>query len=206
MTSASAELSLEKASPMRILLATGALVATLDLIFVFVFWRGVARRRRASCNRSRPASSAPTLIGWTAQRLARCRAALLHRHRMVLAYYLVSRHWRALVAYPYRFGLLYGVWLYVCMTYIVVPLSVAPPLRGEGRAGAGSSSVCSCICCWSVYPVRSQARRALRARYTFPSSGLTDLSFRPQPCILTHGIASHCQHVLSCLVNASSGA
>ncbi|GAB3386755.1 hypothetical protein [Lysobacter fragariae] len=45
---------------------------------------------------------------------------------MVATYYLASGRWTALVAQPLRHGLAYGAWLYVAMTWIVVPLSNAP--------------------------------------------------------------------------------
>lgn len=131
--SATTEMTMQKPSPMRLLLRVGGLVATLDLIFVFVFWMA----RGATWTGILQSISAGVL-GAAAYRggiPSALMGACLHYFIaacMVVTYYLVSRHWRVLVEYPYRFGMLYGVWLYVCMTYIVVPLSAAPPLSGEG--------------------------------------------------------------------------
>lgn len=46
---------------------------------------------------------------------------------MVLVYYLASRRYRALVQHPLRYGLPYGLLLWVVMTHVVVPLSLAQP-------------------------------------------------------------------------------
>lgn len=48
---------------------------------------------------------------------------------MMAAYYLVARRAPRLVRHWVPFGALYGLWLYVAMNYIIVPLSAA---RGPG--------------------------------------------------------------------------
>jgi hypothetical protein len=45
---------------------------------------------------------------------------------MALAYFLVARVQPALVRHAWRYGALYGAFLYVLMTAVVVPLSASP--------------------------------------------------------------------------------
>ncbi|GLQ52685.1 hypothetical protein GCM10010872_41340 [Dyella flava] len=45
---------------------------------------------------------------------------------MVGVYYLLSRRFAGLRRYPWRYGSLYGVMLYIVMNDIVLPLSAAP--------------------------------------------------------------------------------
>lgn len=44
---------------------------------------------------------------------------------MAIVYYLAAKRLPALVRHPWRYGALYGLVLYVSMTYVVVPLSAA---------------------------------------------------------------------------------
>jgi hypothetical protein len=48
---------------------------------------------------------------------------------MVLAYVLVSRKVDVLVRHPLAFGPLYGLVLYACMEYVVLPLSARGPSK-----------------------------------------------------------------------------
>lgn len=51
---------------------------------------------------------------------------------MAIVYYLAAKRLPALVRHPWRYGALYGLVLYVSMTYVVVPLSAA----GDGTLKA----------------------------------------------------------------------
>ena len=59
---------------------------------------------------------------------------ILHSVAVVMAivYYLAAKRLPALVRYPWRYGALYGLALYLAMNYIVVPLSAA----GDGTPKA----------------------------------------------------------------------
>ena len=45
---------------------------------------------------------------------------------MALAFWLASRRLAWLRQHPWRAGIAYGIWLYVAMTFIVLPLSALP--------------------------------------------------------------------------------
>lgn len=51
---------------------------------------------------------------------------------MALVYYLAARRWPTLARHPWRYGIAYGLVLYIVMTYVVVPLSAA----GDGTPKA----------------------------------------------------------------------
>jgi len=51
---------------------------------------------------------------------------------MAIVYYLAAKRLPALMRHPWRYGALYGLVLYVAMTYVVVPLSAA----GDGTLKA----------------------------------------------------------------------
>ena len=112
----------------------GGLVAgTLDITYACVFWAlkaGVPPQRIFQ-------SVARGVLGAAAFTSGAAAAALglfLHYFiatMMSIAYYLVARHWRALVERPVIFGAAYGLVLYFVMNYIVVPLSAA----GGGGSG-----------------------------------------------------------------------
>lgn len=108
-------------------LAAGLVAGTLDIVYATSFWglKGVPPQRIGQ-------SIAAGLLGKDAFAGGNGTAALgLFLHffiatGMAAAYALVARRWPALIARPVRYGLLYGVLLYVLMTYVVVPLSAAP--------------------------------------------------------------------------------
>jgi uncharacterized membrane protein YagU involved in acid resistance len=106
----------------------GGLVAgTLDITYACVFWAlkaGVPPQRIFQ-------SVAKGVLGAAAFTSGAASAALglfLHYFiamMMSIVYYLVARHWTALIERPLIFGAAYGVVLWVVMNYIVVPLSAA---------------------------------------------------------------------------------
>jgi hypothetical protein len=108
-------------------LAAGLIAGTLDIVYAIGFWglKGVPAQRIGQ-------SIAAGVLGKDAFGGGNATAALglaLHYFiatMMAAAYALVARRWPALVARPVRYGLLYGLLLYVLMTYVVVPLSAAP--------------------------------------------------------------------------------
>jgi hypothetical protein len=106
----------------------GVAVGTLDLLFATSFWaaRGIDPIRI-------PQSIAAGLLGREAYAGGANTAwlgAALHywiATGMVLAFFLVSRWWPALIRRPLAFGAAYGVFLYGFMQYVVLPLSAAQP-------------------------------------------------------------------------------
>lgn len=123
-----------------IALAGGVIAATLDLAYISAFWglKGVGPQRVLQ----------GVAAGWTGRDAAiaggHATAALgLATHYaiaavMALAYFLAATQWPTLARHPLRHGPLYGVVLYVAMTYLVVPLSAAgrgvPPFQGWADA------------------------------------------------------------------------
>ena len=152
------------------MLAGGLVAGALDILYACVFWgvrRGVPARRIFQ-------SVAAGVLGKATFDGGLQTAALglaLHFFiaiSMAVAYYVVARRWALLWRQPWLGGAVYGVFLYVVMNYVVVPLS---------RAGAGSKdalwitlSVAAHIVLVGI-PCALFARRAVMA--TPPSSAAT---------------------------------
>jgi hypothetical protein len=102
-------------------------VGTLDLLDALVFFglRGVAPLRI-------PQSIASGLLGRAAFEGGLPTAVLGVLLHFIIAlvivslYYLASRRWPVLARRPLLYGPLYGIVVYVVMTFVVVPLSAAP--------------------------------------------------------------------------------
>ncbi|HEV8694560.1 MAG TPA: hypothetical protein VGQ93_10340 [Lysobacter sp.] len=110
-------------------LSGGFVLGTLDLIFACTFWnlaRDVPPVRILQSIAAGVQGKA-AFDGGAASALLGVVCHYFIATMMVLAYYLVSARWRALVQHPVRYGLPYGLLLYAVMTWIVVPLSNAPP-------------------------------------------------------------------------------
>lgn len=109
--------------------AGGLTLATLDLIYACSFWawlRHVSPVRVLQYIASGALGKA-AFDGGLATALVGAGFHYFIATMMVLAYYLVSGRYRALVQYPVRYGLPYGLLLWGVMTYVVVPLSQAQP-------------------------------------------------------------------------------
>lgn len=109
-------------------LAIGALAAgSFDLLFAWTFWAVKADVPAIRILQS----IAKGLLGEASYRGGVASAALgglLHYAiiaAMMVAYYIVARRMPRLVRHWLPFGALYGLWLYVAMTCVVVPLSAA---------------------------------------------------------------------------------
>lgn len=133
--------------------AGGLAMGTLDLVFACLFWgllRGVAPERilqSIAAGLQGPAAfqggGASAVLG------AACHYGIATS--MVLAYYLASARHRALVLQPVRHGLAYGLLLYAVMTWIVVPLSNAPPANAYPPwvlASIAMHMVLGVVCAW----------------------------------------------------------
>jgi uncharacterized membrane protein YagU involved in acid resistance len=110
-----------------LVLAGGLVAGTLDITYACVFWAikaGVPPPRIFQ-------SVAKGLLGAASFRGGASTAALgllLHYFiatTMSVVYYFAAREWPPLHKYPLRCGAVYGLCLYVVMTYVVVPLSAA---------------------------------------------------------------------------------
>ncbi len=110
-----------------IVLAGGLVAGTLDILYAVIFWRikaGVPAQRILQ-------SVAAGLLG-QASAAGGVRTAVLGlvlhmliATTMAVVYFLVARRWPLLWQRPWLCGAAYGLWLYVAMNYIVVPLSAA---------------------------------------------------------------------------------
>ena len=109
-------------------IAGGAALATIDLIFACGFWgllRGVSPMRILQSIAAGIQGKA-AFEGGTASAVLGLVCHYVIATAMVLAYVAVSAHVRVLLRRPVLNGLLYGLLLYVLMSYVVVPLSNAP--------------------------------------------------------------------------------
>ncbi len=114
-------------SPGRALLFGALAVAALDGIFAIVFWalRGATPDRVFQ-------GVAAGLLGREAFAGGLATAALgvgIHLFNasvIVAVYHLASRRLTSLARRPVPWGLLYGVLVYLVMTYVVIPLSASP--------------------------------------------------------------------------------
>jgi len=113
--------------PAILVLAGGLVAGTLDIVYACAFWalkRGVPATRILQ-------SVAAGLLGEASFRGGAGSAALglvLHYFiavSMSVAYYLVASRWPLLGRRPVPCGAAYGLFLYVVMNYVVVPLSAA---------------------------------------------------------------------------------
>jgi hypothetical protein len=140
---------------------TGGIVAgTLDILFAISFWALKADVPAARVLQSVAAG----LLGTASFEGGRATAALglaLHFFiavSMSCAYFASARRWPMLHQRPVRFGVLYGLLLYVVMNFIVVPLSAAP---------AGSRDALWVVLCVVVHalligvPIALAVRQAL---------------------------------------------
>lgn len=111
-------------------LGPGVLVmGTLDLVFASTFW---AIKADVPVIRIFQSIAAGVLgeSSFTGGTASATLGLVLHYAiiaAMMLSYYLVARRASWLVDRWLPFGALYGLWLYIAMTYIVVPLSAAGP-------------------------------------------------------------------------------
>lgn len=117
-----------------LVLAGGLVAGTFDITYACVYW---AIKVGAPPTRIFQ-SVARGLLGPASFRGGAKTAALglfLHYFiavTMSVFYYFVARKWAPLHKYPFRCGAIYGLFLYLIMTYVVVPLSAA------GAASASS--------------------------------------------------------------------
>ena len=115
-------------------LAGGLVAGTFDITYACVFW---AIKIGAPPTRIFQ-SVARGLLGAASFRGGAATAALgLFLHYFIATsmsffYYFVARKWAVLYKYPLRCGAVYGLFLFVFMTYVVVPLSAA---RGGASPG-----------------------------------------------------------------------
>lgn len=110
-------------------LAGGFTLATLDLVYACSFWawlRHVSPMRLLQYIAS-GAIGSTAFDGGIATAMLGAGLHYFIATMMVLAYYLASRRFPALVRHPLRYGLPYGLLLWGVMTHVVVPLSQAQP-------------------------------------------------------------------------------
>jgi uncharacterized membrane protein YagU involved in acid resistance len=110
-------------------LAGGLIAGILDIAYACAFWLVKADVSPVRILQSVAAG----LLGDASFRGGATTAALglgLHliiATMMAVAYAVVARRWRMLIDRPWRYGIAYGLILYVVMNHVVVPLSAASP-------------------------------------------------------------------------------
>lgn len=135
-------------------IAGGFTLATIDLIFACSLWawlRHVSPVRLLQFIAS-GALGKSAFDGGIATALVGAGFHYFIATMMVLTYYLVSGRYRALVQHPVRYGLPYGLVLWIVMTYVVVPLSQAQPSSKPLMIAMASNFVMhlffGVICAW----------------------------------------------------------
>ena len=122
-------------------LAGGLVAGTFDITYACLFW---AIKIGAPPTRIFQ-SVARGLLGAAAFRGGAATAALglfLHYFiatTMSVVYYFAARKWAPLHKYPLRCGAIYGFFLYIIMTYVVVPLSAARGPQSHDKIWIGLS-------------------------------------------------------------------
>lgn len=117
-----------RATPASTWVVTGGLVAgTLDLVYICTFFalRDVGPLRIFQSVAAGWVGREAAFSGGTATALLGLASHYLIAIAMVAALATVARRFPILLRHPLRNGALYGVVLYLVMTFIVVPLSAA---------------------------------------------------------------------------------
>jgi hypothetical protein len=123
--------SLDTSRTYRVLLsavAISVLLATADLIFACTYWHqlyGLAPPRLLQ-NIASGLLGKPAFAGGVNTVLLGVLLQYVMMFMMVGTYYLAASRIMGLHKHPWRYGLLYGVVLYIVMNEIVLPLSAAP--------------------------------------------------------------------------------
>lgn len=110
-----------------LIVAGGLAIAATDLIYCVLFWspQGVSPMRLLQ-SISAGALGRASFHGGVATALLGAGFQWLIGFCYVLAYALVARRLEPMRAHPRRYGVAYGMLLYLVMSNIVVPLSAAP--------------------------------------------------------------------------------
>jgi hypothetical protein len=103
-------------------------LAAVDLIFASTYWHQLYGVPVAQLVQSIASGllGKRAFVGGTSTVLLGLLLQYVMMFMMVGTYYLLSRRFTLLRRHPWRYGLLYGVVLYIVMNGIVVPLSAAP--------------------------------------------------------------------------------
>jgi hypothetical protein len=109
-------------------LAGGAVAGALDITYACVFWAikaGVPARRILQSVAAGLLGRDAAVAGGTATAALGLGLHFFIALTMAAVYFLVARRWSLLWRRAWAMGAAYGLWLYVAMNYIVVPLSAA---------------------------------------------------------------------------------
>jgi hypothetical protein len=150
-----------RSSAWRYVIAGGLVLGTLDLIFACSFWslsHGVPPMRILQSIAAGVQGTA-AFAGGLSSALLGMACHYFTATTMVLAYYLVGTRFATLLQHPVRYGLPYGLLLYVTMTWIVVPLSNAPTPKALNPTWTIASIVMHMIlgvvCAWYARRARN---------------------------------------------------
>jgi uncharacterized membrane protein YagU involved in acid resistance len=115
-------------------LAAGFVAGALDIAYACLFWAikaGVPARRIFQSVAAGVLGRDASIQGGNATAALGLALHFFIALTMAAVYFLVARRWPILWRRAWLFGAIYGLWLYIAMNYIVVPLS---------RAGGGGSA------------------------------------------------------------------
>jgi hypothetical protein len=115
-------------------LAGGAVAGVLDITYACAFWAikaGLAPRRIFQSVAAGLLGRDAAVAGGNATAALGLTLHFFIALTMAAVYFVVARRWPLLWRRAWRMGALYGLWLYIAMNYIVVPLSAAG--GGGGR-------------------------------------------------------------------------
>jgi hypothetical protein len=145
-----------------LVVAGGLAIAATDLVYCVLFWapQGVSPTRILQ-GIAAGALGRASFNGGIATALLGAGFQWLIGFGYVLAYALVSRRVELLRAHPRRYGIAYGMLLYLVMSNVVVPLSAAPQ-----PAHPNIMWTLANVPMFAVFGViaSAYARRALRSR------------------------------------------
>lgn len=113
--------------PLRYIALGGVVAGSLDLIYICTLYafKGVSPVRILQSIAAGWVGREAAVAGGSTTALLGLLSHFGIALAMAYAYYAVGKHWKSLVEHPLRYGVLYGLLLYVAMTYVVVPLSAA---------------------------------------------------------------------------------
>ncbi len=122
--------------PIQAVVLGGLVAGALDIAYAMTFWgvQGVSPMRILQSIAAGLLGRPAAVQGGLATALL---GAVLHfgiAFAMAYAYYLASGRIPALTRRPFVYGMLYGLFLYVVMNYVVVPLSAAGGSSGFNLA------------------------------------------------------------------------
>ena len=121
-------MTLSRASGWPYAIAGGLIAGALDIAYACVFWAisaGLPARRILQSVAAGLLGREAAIAGGNATAALGLALHFCIALTMAAIYFLVARRWTLLWRRAWLMGGVYGLWLYIAMNYIVVPLSAA---------------------------------------------------------------------------------